>query len=186
MSTVLEQVVTAQELLALPETHGQRELVRGELIETMPPGGVHGAIAVRLAVRLQLWADQTQAGYVGVEAGYVLERDPDTVRGPDVSYVRGERLPGDEIPEGFWELVPDLAVEVVSPSETADEVRAKVSDFLQAGTPLVWTIYPRAREVVVHTPDGLARTYTREMSLEFPGVLPGFVCTVADLFDITA
>ena len=123
-----------------------------------------------------------EAGYVGVEADYVLAHDPDTVRGPDVSYVRADHIPAFGVPEGFWTLPPDLAVEIVSPSETADEVRAKVRDFLAAGTPLVWTIYPRTREVIVHTPDGLARTYSREDVLADPDVLPGFSCSVAELF----
>jgi Uma2 family endonuclease len=131
---------------------------------------------------LRLWTQRTGGGYVGVEAGYVLGRDPDTVRGPDVSYVRADRIPASGIPEGFWTLAPDLAVEIVSPSETADEVREKVRDFLAAGTPLVWTIYPRTSEVVVHTADGLARTYGGTDVLEYARVLPGFACTVAELF----
>jgi Uma2 family endonuclease len=79
-------------------------------------------------------------------------------------------------------MAPDLAVEIVSPSETADEVRAKVRDYLAAGTPLVWTIYPRTREVVVHTADGLARAYSDSDVIEHPDVLPGFTCAVAELF----
>ena len=118
-----------------------------------------------------------------VEAGYILARDPDTVRGPDVSYVQAKRIPPSGVPEGFWDLAPDLAVEVVSSSETAEEVREKVRDFLRAGTPLVWTIYPRAREVIVHTPDGIARTYTTHDTLAFSDLLPGFACSVDELFE---
>lgn len=183
MSSVLQQLMTVQDFWDLPETDMHRELVRGEVRETMPPGGQHGAIAGMLAMLLRVWAKQTGSGYVGVEAGYILSRDPDTVRGPDISYVRQDHIPVSGIPEGFWNLAPDLAVEVVSPGETADGVRQKVRDFLGAGTPLVWTIYPRTQEVIVHTPDGLARTYTRTMILEFPDVLPGFSCTVAELFE---
>jgi Uma2 family endonuclease len=149
----------------------------------MPPGGQHGAIAVMLAMLLRLWTKQHAGGYVGVEAGYILSHDPDTVRGPDVSYVRTDRIPATGIPESFWDLAPDLAVEVVSPSETAEEVREKVRDFLGAGTPLVWTVYPRSREVIVHTPDGLARTYSSTDTLAFPDILPHFTCTVAELFE---
>ncbi len=181
-STILEQLITAQDFWQLPVSTVHRELVQGEVVETMPPGGQHGAIAVILAMLLRLWAKKS-GGYVGVEAGYILARNPDTVRGPDVSYVRADHIPPPGIPEGFWELAPDLAVEVVSPSESADEVRAKVRDFLNAGTPLVWTIYPRSQEVIVHTPDGLARTYTSAMQLHFPETLPGFVCTVGELFE---
>jgi Uma2 family endonuclease len=183
MSSVLHQLLTAQDLWQLPDMGTRRDLVRGEVIETMPPGGQHGAIAVILAMLLRLWTKQNTGGYVGVEAGYILAHDPDTVRGPDVSYVRAERIPRSGIPEGFWDMAPDLAVEVVSPSETADEVREKVRDFLSAGTPLVWTIYPRTREVIVHTPDGLARTYEANDTLEFPDALPGFICSVVELFE---
>ncbi len=182
MGVVAQQLLTAEEVWRLPVTGTRRELVRGEVVETMPPGGRHGAIAVVLAMLLRLWVQKTGGGYVGVEAGYILSRNPDTVRGPDVSYLRGERLPATGVPEGFWALAPDLAVEIVSPSETADEVREKVRDFLQAGTPLVWTIYPRTVEVIVHTADGLARTYSGDDVLEFPTVLPGFSCTVIELF----
>jgi Uma2 family endonuclease len=183
MSSVLHQTLTAYEFWQLPDSGVRRELMRGEVIEIMPLGGQHGGIAVILAMLLRLWTKRTIGGYVGVEAGYTLARDPDTVRGPDVSYVRAERIPSTGVPEGFWDLAPDLAVEVVSPSETAEEVREKVRDFLHAGTPLVWTIYPRTREVIVHTLDGIARTYDIDDTLEFTDVLPGFTCSVAELFE---
>ena len=182
MSAIAQQVLTAEELWSLPVTETRRELVRGEVVEAMPPGGRHGAIAVILAMLLRIWTQKSVGGYVGVEAGYILHRNPDTVRGPDVSYIRADRVPVSGIPEGFWTIAPDLAVEIVSPSETADEVREKVRDFLQGGTPLVWIVYPRTQEVVVHTADGLARTYSGEDVLEFPDVLPTFSCNVGELF----
>ena len=181
MSSVAQRLLTVEEFGQLPDDGARRELVRGEVIESMPPGGVHGAIAVALATMLRSWANAA-GGYVGVEAGFVLSRNPDTVRGPDVSYVRGDHIPADGVPEAFWPIAPDLAVEIVSPGETADEVRAKVRDYLAAGTPLVWTIYPRTREVVVHTGDGLARAYSDSDVIEYPDVLPGFTCAVAELF----
>ncbi|HEY0602505.1 MAG TPA: Uma2 family endonuclease [Herpetosiphonaceae bacterium] len=182
MSAVAQHWLTAEDLWLLPVTNTRRELVRGEVIEAMPPGGRHGAIVVVLAMLLRLWVQKSTGGYVGVEAGYILSRNPDTVRGPDVSFVRAERLPSSGIPEGFWALAPDLAVEIVSPSETAEEVREKVRDFLSAGTPLVWVVYPRTQEVIIHTVDGLARTYSSDDLLEDPQVLPGFSCRVAELF----
>lgn len=183
MTTVLHQTMTAEAFAQLPDAGNNLELIKGEVIETMPPGGQHGAIAGTILFLLRLWMRQGAAGYGSVESGYLLSRHPDTVRGPDVSYVRAERIPAEGIPEGFWHLAPDLAVEVVSPSETAEEVREKVRDFLAAGTPLVWIVYPRSREVIVHTPDGLARTYASGDTLEFPEVLPGFRCVVAEIFE---
>ncbi len=107
---------------------------------------------------------------------------PTQLRGPDVSYVRADRIPPGGVPDAFWPIPPDLAVEIVSPSETANEVREKVRDFLAADTPLVWVVYPRTKEVVVHTADDLARTYSEDDMIEYPDVLPGFSCKVAELF----
>jgi len=132
---------------------------------------------------LRLWAKNGPHGCSGVESGFVLAQSPDTVRGPDVFYIRSDRIPPTGIPEGFWTIHPDLAVEVVSPNETAEDEREKVRDYLAAGTPLVWVIYPRTQEVVAHTPDGLARTYARDGILDAPLVLPGFSCAVSALFE---
>lgn len=107
---------------------------------------------------------------------------PDLVRAPDVSFVRKERLPADGTPKAYWELAPDLAVEIVSPTETATEVRDKVADYLAVGTALVLVVYPARREIVAHTPDDLARTYHVADTFSAPDVLPGFVRPVADLF----
>lgn len=183
MSLVSQQLMTAEDLWQLSDNGMRHELIDGELLETMPPGGIHGAIAVILATLLRIWLKQQGRGYVGVEAGYILKRNPDKVRGPDVSYVQAERIPPSGVPEGFWEIAPDLAVEVVSPTETAQEIREKVRDFLAAGTPVVWVIYPRSREVVAHLPDGTAHTYDEHSVLSSPGILPNFSCLVAELFE---
>lgn len=183
MSAVVEKLMTAGEFEKLPETEMRRELVRGKVVETMPPGGEHGTLAGDIYMLIKLWLKQQGLkGYVAVESGYYLARNPDIVRGPDVSYIRAERIPDTGVPKGFWQLAPDLAVEVVSPSETADEVRDKVHDFLTFGTPLVWVVYPRSQEVIAHTPDGLARTYKVGDVLEFD-LLPSFSCAVAELFE---
>ena len=171
--------MTAEEFWSMPGSGKWQSLVRGEVVEEMPPGGLHGTVALRLGSRLERWSG---GGAVGVESGFVLDRNPDTVRGPDVFYVGSDRVPDAGIPEAFWNLAPDLAVEVVSPSEKAGDAREKVRDYLAAGTPLVWVVYPRTREVVVHTPDGLARTYGEGDVLEGFDGLPGFTCPVAELF----
>ena len=182
MTALANRTVTLEEFSELPETNVQRALVRGEVIETMPPGGIHGSIAVEMATFLKLWAREHARGCVAVESGFVLEHNPDTLRAPDVSFVRSERIPETGIPEGFWYLAPDLAVEVVSPSETAEEVREKIRDYFRAGTPLVWVVYPRTREVIEHTPDGLARTKSGSDTLEYSEILPGFSWRVETLF----
>jgi Uma2 family endonuclease len=182
MSEATQTLTTAEELLRMPDSGMRRELVRGEVVETMPPGGVHGIIVIALGALLRLWAKNGPKGYVGTESGFVLERDPDIVRSPDVFFVSAARLPESGIPTGFWELAPDLAVEIVSPGDTADEVRAKVSEYLVAGTQMVWVVYPRTREVVAHTPDGIARTFGVDATLDAPDVLPGFSGPVVEIF----
>jgi Uma2 family endonuclease len=107
--------------------------------------------------------------------------DPDGVRAAAVSFVRQHRISGGV--EGFWNLAPDLAVEVVSPHETAQDIWDKVNDYLAAGTPLVWVVYPRSKHVLVYTPDGMARTLQVSDLLQDSGVLPGFSMRVAELFE---
>lgn len=181
MSTVTS-LLTAEEFAALPATEMRQELVNGEVVETIPPGRKHGKIALKIGACIIDWVEQGGGGEAGVEAGFILARDPDLVRSPDVYYVRAERLPAGEVSEGFWPIAPDLAVEVVSPNDTADEIEAKIFEYLAAGTAAVWVIYPRSRRVTVHTPDGLARTYGPEATLALPDLLPGLSVAVKDLF----
>jgi Uma2 family endonuclease len=182
MSSVAQRLITAEEFWQSPENSKHSELVRGEVIETMPPGKEHGTIALKVGALLLQWAEQGAGGKSGVEAGFILARDPATVRGPDAYYISPERAEADDKSYAFWTVPPDLAVEVVSPSESAADIRAKVRDFLAAGTRLVWVVFPDTQEVIAHTPDGLARTYSGDDILEHPDVLPGFSCKVAELF----
>ena len=149
---VLQQAVTADELRRLPSSPGRRALVRGRLIEMAPPGAEHGEIAVRVASRLAAFVERESRGAVRVESGYVLSRDPDTVRGPDVSFVRRERLPETPLRRGFHDGPPDLAVEIVSPGDRRRQVEDVVRDYLEAGTPCVWVVDPRSHTVEVHEP----------------------------------
>ena len=183
MSSVAQRLLTAQEYWELPGDGKHTELVRGEVVKSMPPGGLHGQIAGTVGMLLRFWIKQGAGGCAAVGAGCILGQNPDTVRGPDISYVRADRIPPDGVPEAFWQGAPDLAVEVVSPSDTPKEILERVSDFLTAGTPLVWVIYPRRGEVVVYTADGLARTYSGDDVLEQAEVLPGFSCRVSELFE---
>jgi Uma2 family endonuclease len=183
MSLTVPQLLTAEEFWALPEIDGKRELVRGEVVTWMPVGGIHADIAAELLVRLRLWAKQGKHAYVASEAGYLVRRNPDGVRAADVSFVKQHRIPESGIPESFWNLAPDLAVEVVSSHETAQDVWDKVNDYLSAGTPLVWVVYPRSQHAVVYTPDGMARTLKTSDTLQDVEVLPEFSMQVAQLFE---
>ena len=182
MSTITTDL-TAEAFWLLPETTKRRSLIRGGVFEELPPGGRHGVLATAFSLRLGTWAAQRRAGVVGTASGFVLARDPDAVRGPDVYFIRAERVPKGGIPEVFWTVAPDLVVEIVSPSETTEDVREKVRDFLTAGTALIWVVYARTREVIAHTPDGLARTFSGADRLSDAAILPGFAHTVSEFFD---
>lgn len=181
MTATLEQLLTVEEFWQQYQNR-PLELVDGRIQEKMPPGGEHGVIAVNLATLLRIWAKQA-GGRVGTESGFLLRRNPDTLRGPDLYYVSALRMPATGVPLAFWQQAPDLAVEIVSPSETANEVQDKVWDYLSAGTALVWLVYPHSKRVVAHTPDDIARTFKKTDTLEQNDVLPGFRCVVAEIFE---
>lgn len=176
------RLLTAEDLWAMPEHGGHCELVKGELIEMPPAGAEHGATAFDLGVHLGNFVRTHRLGRVcAAKTGFILARNPDTVRAPDVAFVAAERLPS-PLPTNFLELAPDLVVEVVSPGDTAQEVEDKVADWLTAGTRLVWVIYPRSRMVHVHRPHAPSRRLTAADALDGEDVVPGFSCPVMDLF----
>ena len=180
----IKQLLTAEQLWALPEEPGKRyELVKGELVEVPGAGGVHGLLVKVLLRLLDPFALAHGLGEVFADGvGYIIARGPDVVRIPDVSFVARERVPAGGVPEGFWPFAPDLAVEVVSPHDRADDVRGKVREYLEAGTRLVWVVWPRHRAVAVYTPDGQGREWRGDGELDGGDLLPGFRVRVAELF----
>lgn len=179
-------LLTAEELLELPEKPGVRyELHEGKLVEMPGAGARHAAIVVRLVMLLHQFVTARGLGLVfGDGLGYLLRRNPDTVRIPDVSVVRRERVPEGGIPEGFWPGTPDLAVEIVSPHDLAEEVHERVREYLGAGVRQVWVVWPRSREVTVYEGGGVLRELGAEEELEGGEVLPGFRVKVSDLFAV--
>ena len=175
------RVVTADELFRYPDsTH--YELVRGVPLVSEPPGGVHGRIAGRLVARLGNYVQLHGLGTVLVEAGYVLQLAPDTVRGPDVSFVSLARLPPERIPEQFIPGPPDLAVEILSPSSRWSDVEEKIADYFTGGARLVWIVDPEKQRVIVRYPDRAASVIAVGESLDGEDVVPGFTLGLAELF----
>jgi Uma2 family endonuclease len=175
------RVVTAEELFEYPDSK-HYELVRGVPRVSEPPGGVHGRIAGRIMARLGDYVDRLGLGTVMVEAGYVLQRAPDTVRGPDVSFVSVARLAPDLIPEQFFPGAPDLAVEVLSPSSRWSEVEEEIADYFAAGARLVWVVDPGERRAIVRYPDRPPNIVGAGESLDGEEVVPGFTLALAELF----
>jgi len=173
--------MTADELLHVRIPDKRVELVHGKLVVREPAGLRHGRVALDLARRLADHVDARGLGKVyAAETGFTLARDPDTVRAPDVAFIRGNRLPDPE-PTGFPDLAPDLVAEVLSPGDRPGEVLAKVADWLSAGTRLVWVIDPARRVARVYRDDGTERIVTADQMLEGEDVVPGFSCELASV-----
>ena len=179
----LKILFTAEELFHLP-TNGRRlELVKGKVYEMPPAGASHGNVAMEIGALLRTYVRSNRLGRVfAAETGFIIHRDPDTVRAPDASFVSSERLPAGELPIGYMDLPPDLAVEVVSPGDTQREVRDKVHDWLGAGTRLVWVINPATRSATVYRSSDDFDELTENQSLDGGDLVPGFTCQVRDLF----
>ena len=128
------QLVTAEELLDMPDDGFRYELVRGELRKMAPAGSGHSVSGVEIATSLNIHVKTNNLGRVfGADAGFLLARNPDTVRAADVAFVRRERVEAVGIPSGYWPGPPDLAVEIISPNDRYTEVYEKVDEWLEAG-----------------------------------------------------
>ncbi len=179
----LTTLLTADDLLSLPDPDLPHELLRGVLRRVMPAAWSHGLVVGRLFVALGRHVQALGLGELFSEAtGFLLARRPDTVLCPDIAFVAAERLAAVGLGGPFPELAPDLAVEVLSTGDRASEARAKVSEYLAAGVRAVWVIDPAARTVRVHARAGGVRLLTESDELDGGDVVAGFRCPVAELF----
>lgn len=158
------------------------ELVRGRLVREPLPGPGHARIGARLTSVLDAFVRRRDLGVVLAEAGFVLSTDPPTVRGPDISFVSKARIPAEGFDKGFWRMAPDLAIEIVSPSNTALGIREKVLEYLDAGARLAWVVHPRTRAVTVYRSRTDVRVLGEGEVVEGGDVLPGFSLVVAEVF----
>ena len=179
----LKKLFTAEELFHLPAVGRRLELVRGKVYEMAPAGGRHGYTAMNTGVIVGGHVRANGLGRVfAATTGFILWRDPDTVRAPDVAFVAQSRLSVDEIPDSFIELVPDLVVEVVSPGDTRREVQEKIEEWLSAGVRLVWVLYPATRSAIIYRSLNDVTHLGEDDILDGEDVVPGFACPLADLF----
>jgi Uma2 family endonuclease len=158
------------------------ELVRGEVIELPPPTRRHGVVTNNAGRLLGNYTVQRKKGYVaGNDSGVILERDPDTVRGPDVALYE-DAGSFDELHPKYGEVPPRVGVEVLSPNDRADRVLRKITEYLKSGVDLVWLVDPEARTIVVYRRDKAPYLLEEHEELTAEDVLPGFRCRVADFF----
>ncbi len=185
---VQARYITAErflDLLEQPEYQDRSfDLVEGELVEMSKPTVGHGEIVSWLNIKIGSYIVENALGRVcSGDAGFILARSftgRDTVRGLDFAFIAKERAPG-PLDFSWYEQGPDLAVEVISPNNRADDIHLKVMQLLAAGTGLIWLVYPESRTVVAHSADG-AKTLHEGDRLDGGDVLPGFALRVGDIF----
>lgn len=183
MSAILTKPITADELLAMPDDGWRYELVKGELVQMAPTGDEHGSITMELATSLNLHVKKLGLGKVyAAETGFKLGSDPDTVRAPDIAFVRREQVEATGMLTGFREGAPDLAVEVLSPSDRIGKIEAKVASWLEAGASMVWVVSPKLHTVTVYRSLTDIVTLTEKDTLDGGDVVPGFQIKVAEIF----
>ena len=183
MTTTKRKLLTAEDLLELYSRGIKGELIRGVLIEKVPTIGKHGEVVMRFGIGIGNHVLPLGLGRIfGSDAGVLLERNPDTVREPDVGFISAERMPLDIEANSYLEVVPELIVEVSSPSDTRREVEEKARMWLSFGALLVWVAHPNRRTVDVYRPGAPVITLTEDDTLDGDPVLPGFILPVRQVF----
>lgn len=187
MSAVLDlkdqKTLTADELLMIPNTRFGYELVRGQLKKYMPTGFLHGLIASRIGRIIGNFADENDLGVTfAAETGFLIFQNPDTVRAPDLAFITKDKFKKHGITEKFFPGAPDLAVEVVSPSDRKKDIEEKIRDYLKAGVALVWIIYPQNKIVAVHRQNNITSILRETDELDGENVLPDFRCSLEEIF----
>ena len=153
MTTTQSKLLTAEDLLRLHSEGVRGELIRGVLHETMSTGVKHGQIVMKLGWHLGNWVYPRELGrLMGSDSGVLLERNPDTVREPDIGFISAEQMPLEQELDSFSEVTPDLAIEVVSPSNDLDDLAKKARTWLSFGSRLVWVVHPGSKSVDVYRP----------------------------------
>ena len=184
MTTTKRKLLTAEDLLELEGKGIKGELIRGIFCETVSTGIEHGEIAGNFIIGLGTHVKPRKLGRVfGSDSGIRLERGPDTVREPDVGYISAEKLPLGTRITGYSEVVPDLVVEIVSPSDTIREMYDRACMWLRHGVRLVWVAYPDTRTVDAFRQDGATITLFEDDTLNGDPVLPGFTLPVREVFE---
>lgn len=155
------------------------EIVNGQPEEKAAFGGKHGLVATRLAVRLGSFIEASQLGEVSTRANFKLVTNE---RIPDLSFVAADRIPPEGVPEGVWQIPPDLAVEIISPNDLHEKVSGKVLEYLEAGVQQVWIVSPEHRTVTIFRSMEQVQVFSGDRKLESPDLLPGFSCSLAEIF----
>ena len=172
--------MTLEEFMKIDDEPNRHELIKGELLTMTPPKPLHGRIVTNLTILLGVHVKANRLGVVYTESGYHLERDPDTVLGPDLSFVSVQRV--NQSDEHYYDGPPDLAVEVLSPGDRKGYVERKLAVYLETGTRSIWHVNPRRRTVEVISSTGERRTLHENDEL-IDDTVPGFRVKVSEIFE---
>jgi Uma2 family endonuclease len=176
----LDRRATIEDLMLMPEDGQKYELVDGEIVVS-PTGYRHSAVGMRIGYLIQRYLDEHPIGEVaGSDLGVVFENGD--LRSPDLTFVRKEKVPTGEAHERFLEVVPDLVVEVLSPSDSMRFVGHKIGEFLECGVPIVWLVDPAQQAVTVYRSLTNTERYTVNDTITAEPILPGFSCAVSRFF----
>ena len=175
-------LVTAEELARLPDDGYRYELVEGRLVRMSPVTFEHGRVVFRIGFLLNRHLEQQPSGVIGTEIGFKLASNPDTVRGPDIAFVKNERVPS-RGQRGYFKGAPDLAIEVLSPEDRPGETREKIDGYLERGVSLIVVIDPGDKSATIFRP-GAARVRLTSGTdvVDLSDVIPGFSCQLRDIF----
>ncbi len=175
MTTTKRELLTAEDLLRVHSQGVKGELIMGVLCETVSATIEHGQIVMNIGGELRAFVRPAGLGrIVGSDSGFRLQREPDTVREPDVAFISAERLPLGQRVNSYADIVPELVVEIVSPSDTLRAVHDKAHMWLNNGARLVWVVDPDRRTIYVHQLDAPVVALTDQDTLDGGMVLPGF------------
>ncbi len=177
-------LMTAQQLMELPDDAMQYELVLGELLMSPPAGRDHGRFETRIVARLDAHVTRHELGEVTTgDTGFLLSRNPDTVRAPDAGFISNGRIRLTDPREHYWTVAPDLAVEVLSPGDRPQATAEKVAQYLDAGVLLVWVVNTKTRTIRQYAPGTAVITLTISDTLDGGSVVPGFRMPVREVFN---
>jgi Uma2 family endonuclease len=181
----MEAPITLEDFADLPEEDRYKlELVRGYVVREPRPMPLHGRVAARLTRFLDEHVDAGRLGAVLVEVDFLLHEEPPTVRAPDIAFVWTGRLPPDPYAPAYWRFAPDLAVEILSPTNHAAEMQRKVLEYLDAGSRMVWVIDPDTRTAASYSSRTNIQLLGPDEALHGGDVVPGFYLPLARLFEL--
>jgi len=181
MSTEV-QLMTADELLALPRGQFRYELIKGELIRRPLRGRIHGSMVMRVAGPLYQHVTSNDLGIVyAAGTGFLIHRNPDTVRAPDAAFIQRRRENASEV-EAYWSGAPDLVVEIVSPTDTVGYVEDKVAEWIEADSQLLWVVSPNMHTVTVYRSLTEIEVLSENDTLNGCDVVPGLQIPIAEIF----